>query len=122
MLHFNELYKAAGALGMQLSDKLVSLAGRQVAIDGYMAPPLKAEAKFFVLTREPVLLCPFCNSEADWPADIIVVYLKDTLQFVQYNQAIRTEGVLELGAKLDPQTGFVSQVRLVESEFRKLTS
>ena len=28
------------------------------------------------LTREPMALCPFCQSDADWPADIVVVHLK----------------------------------------------
>ena len=40
-----------------------------------MAPPLKAEAAFFVLTREPVARRPFCQSDADWPDNILVVYL-----------------------------------------------
>jgi hypothetical protein len=121
-LKFTELYKGAGILGMQMSDKLLSLEGKRVEIAGFMAPPLKAEATFFVLTSEPVLLCPFCNSEADWPADIIVVYLEDALRFVQYNQAILTSGTLEIGSKLDPQTGFVSQIRLMASDYHKLTS
>ena len=43
---------------------------------GYMAPPLKPESRFFVLTREPLALCPFCQSDAEWPADIVVVYLE----------------------------------------------
>ena len=36
-----------------------------------MAPPLKAEAAFLILTKEPVSLCPFCNSDQDWPDSII---------------------------------------------------
>jgi hypothetical protein len=121
-LQFSELYKGAGILGLQMSDKLRSLAGKPVEMAGFMAPPLKAEARFFVLTREPLSLCPFCNSDADWPADIVVVLLRDEIRFVQSNQAIVTAGVLELGSKLDPQTGFVSQIRLVDAEYRKLTS
>src|SRR5215831_21291232 len=76
-LRFEEMYKASGVLGLEMSDKLVALNGKPVDISGFMAPPLKAEAGFFVLTREPVSLCPFCNSDADWPSDIIVVYLRD---------------------------------------------
>jgi hypothetical protein len=121
-LLFSELYKGAGILGLQMSDKLRALAGKPVEMAGFMAPPLKAEARFFVLTREPLSLCPFCNSDADWPADIVVVLLRDEIRFVQSNQAIVTAGTLELGSKLDPQTGFVSQIRLVDAEYRKLTS
>ena len=121
-LQFSELYKGAGILGLQMSDKLRALAGTPVEMAGFMAPPLKAEARFFVLTREPLSLCPFCNSDADWPADIVVVLLRDEIRFVQSNQAIVVAGMLELGSKLDSQTGFVSQIRLVDAEYRKLTS
>src|SRR5258708_29412529 len=74
-LKFSELYKSGGILGLKMSEKLLALGGKAVEIAGFMAPPLKAEARFFVLTSEPVLLCPFCNTDSDWPSDIIVVYL-----------------------------------------------
>jgi hypothetical protein len=121
-LRFSELYKSAGILGMQMSDKTIALGGKPVEIAGFMAPPLKPEARFFVLTSSPLSICPFCNSDADWPADIIVVLLKDTIRFVQSNQAILTSGTLELGSKMDPQTGFVSQIRLVDAEYRTLAA
>ena len=74
-LSFDELYSGGGVLGLQFSDKVKNLAGQRITIKGFMAPPLKAEAAFFVLTREPVALCPFCQSDADWPDNILVVYL-----------------------------------------------
>src|SRR5713226_3676451 len=77
------MYKASGVLGLEMSDKLVALNGKPVEITGFMTPPLKAEAGFFVLTREPVSLCPFCNSDADWPSDIIVVYLRDGVRYTR---------------------------------------
>src|SRR6266540_1386455 len=73
-LGFAELYAARGVLGIELSSKTKTLAGRPVKILGFMAPPLKPDVRFFVLTRAPVALCPFCNSDADWPSDIVVVY------------------------------------------------
>jgi hypothetical protein len=121
-LQFSELYKGAGILGLQMSEKTVALAGQPVEMAGFMAPPLKAEAEFFVLTREPLSLCPFCSSDADWPADIVVVLLRAETGFVQSNQPILVSGVLELGSKLDARTGFVSQIRLVDAEYRKLTA
>jgi hypothetical protein len=121
-LAFSELYSGNGILGLQFSDKLRALAGQRVDVAGFMAPPLKAEASFFVLTREPVSLCPFCNSDADWPSDIIVVFLKDELTFVQNNAPILASGRLELGSQLDKLTGFVSQIRLVEAEYRRLAA
>jgi hypothetical protein len=63
-------------------------------------------------------LCPFCSSDADWPDDILVVYLSAKQTFVQYNAAIRADGVLEHGSWTDPDTGFVSQLRLRDASFR----
>jgi hypothetical protein len=85
-----------------------------------MAPPLKAEAGFFVLTREPVSLCPFCDSEADWPSDIVVVFLREGVRFSQTNRAISVSGTLEIGSKLDPKTGFVSLVRLIDADYHSI--
>ncbi len=75
-LAFDQLYKSFGIRGYEYSDTLQTLKGREVVMHGYMAPPLKPESKFFVMTREPVALCPFCQSDAEWPTDIVVIYLK----------------------------------------------
>ena len=98
-LSFDELYSGGGVLGLQFSDKVKNLAGQRITIKGFMAPPLKAEAAFFVLTREPVALCPFCQSDADWPDNILVVYLSSSQSFVQNNTTIEVEGVLEIGSR-----------------------
>ena len=108
-LSFDELYSGGGGLS-----------GQRVTIKGFMAPPLKAEAAFFVLTREPVALCPFCQSDADWPDNILVVYLSSNQSFVQNNATIEVEGVLEIGSHRDADTGFISQLRLRDARFRKL--
>jgi hypothetical protein len=119
-VRFEEMYKASGVLGLEMSDKLVALNGKPIEIAGFMAPPLKAEAGFFVLTREPVSLCPFCNSDADWPSDIIVVYLRDGVRYIQTNRAIAVSGTLEIGSKLDAKTGFVSLVRLIDADYHSI--
>lgn len=119
-LDFSELYASIGVLGMEFSPKLLALNGKSVRIKGFMAPPLKADSVFFVLTRAPVSLCPFCNSEADWPSDIIVAYMKKGERFVQNNEPIEAEGVLEVGSATDPDTGFVSLIRLRDVEVKRL--
>lgn len=119
-LSFDELYSGGGVLGLQFSDKVKKLAGQRITIRGFMAPPLKAEAAFFVLTREPVALCPFCQSDADWPDNILVVYLSSSQSFVQNNTTIEVEGVLEIGSHRDGDTGFISQLRLRDARFRTL--
>ncbi len=116
-LGFGDLYKSFGVLGLQFSDRVEALKGQTVQMKGFMAPPLKAEAKFFVLSAIPLALCPFCSSDADWPDDIVVVYLQKKQTFVQYNAGIRVTGTLDVGPWIDPETGFVSQLRLRDAAF-----
>lgn len=119
-LKFSELYKSFGIRGLEFSDKLVALAGQRVTLKGFMAPPLKPETNFFVLTREPVALCPFCSSDAEWPVDIVVVYLAGSATPTAFSSAIAVTGTLEVGSKTDAATGFVSQIRLIDASFRTL--
>lgn len=117
-LTFEDLYESSGVLGLKFSAKLLSLRGTPVAMQGYMAPPLKAESNFFVLTRQPVALCPFCSSDADWPSDIVVIYLRKAAQPTRYSDPLSVSGVLEVGSWTDPENGFVSQIRLVDAAFK----
>jgi hypothetical protein len=116
-LAFDGLYKSFGVRGFEFADRVVALAGHEVAITGYMAPPLKAESDFFVLTREPLALCPFCQSDAEWPVDIVVIYLKNSGALVSAGAKIAVSGRLEVGSKTDPETGFVSQIRLIDASY-----
>jgi hypothetical protein len=69
-LRFDELYRGGGPLGLVFNDRALALVGRRVRITGYQSPPLQPESDFFVLTARPTSLCPFCQSDADWPPDI----------------------------------------------------
>lgn len=104
---------------MSFSELAQSLEGKRVAVSGFMAPPLKAESSFFVLTKIPMSVCPFCETEAEWPDDILAVYTKRTLRVVPFNVPIITEGTLELGTFVDEETGFLSRVRLADAIYRR---
>lgn len=117
---FADLYKSVGVLGMAFSDKVLALTGKPVTMHGYMAPPLKPEADFFVMTKEPVSLCPFCQSDAEWPADIVVVYLRKGTSLTSNQDPVEVTGTLEVGSKTDPRTGFVSLLRIVDARLRRL--
>lgn len=104
---------------LSFSDLALINEGKTVDVSGYMAPPLKAESSFFVLTKMPMSICPFCDSEATWPTDIIAVYARDIVTVQPFNVAIITRGTLELGAYRDPELGFVSKVRLANAEYRR---
>ena len=111
-LTFEEMYESASSLGLVLSDKLKSMDGRDVVMEGFMAPPLKPTLRFFVLTSVPMAICPFCSTDANWPNNIVLVYLEKKAYALPFDRPIRVEGVLELGAKTDEETGFVSLVRI----------
>ncbi len=102
----------------EINDFARSLENTQVEMRGYMAPPLLAESNFFVLTKIPMSTCPFCETEAEWPDDIIAVYTKDIVKIIPYSRAIYVSGLLELGTKTDEQTGFVSRIRLMDAHYK----
>jgi hypothetical protein len=92
--------------------------GTDISVEGFMAPPLKADAKFFVLGTAPMMICPFCDAEAQWPENIVLVYPRKELKVYSYDQGIIDVGKLDIGVKTDEQTGFVSKVRIEEAEYR----
>ncbi len=106
-ISINDLY-AYGTL----SDFGKSLLGQRISVNGYMAPPLKADAKFFVLTRYPLAVCPFCDSAASWPPTVLAVFTQRAIDVVPYTAALDVRGVLEYGEQRDEETGFVSMLRL----------
>ncbi|MBS4913904.1 MAG: hypothetical protein KHZ77_07025 [Veillonella sp.] len=111
-LSFDEMYAGASSQGLIMSDTLQSMNGQTVTMEGFMAPPLKPSINFFVLTEVPMSICPFCSSDADWPSNIVVVYLDDPFIALPYDQDITVTGRLEIGSYVDSETGFVSLVRI----------
>jgi hypothetical protein len=114
-LAFAELYERDA----QLSAAALGLTGSSVEMTGYMAPPLKAEANFFVLTATPMATCPFCETEAQWPDDIVLVLTARLVGAVPFNRPIVVRGTLATGFEVDPETGFVSLVRLTNASFER---
>lgn len=119
-LSFDDLYSSVSSRGVTLSDKLRSNEGCTVSMVGFMAPPLTPTINFFVLTREPMSICPFCGSDADWPTDIVVVKLDNPVTALPFDSPIRVTGTLELGSEVDAETGFVSLVRIKASSLEAM--
>ena len=117
-LKFADLYASWGVTGLKFSPRAMALNGVDTTMIGFMAPPIKAMADFFVLTREPLSMCPFCSSDAEWPPDIVVAYLAHDAQPTAPNEVIEVTGRLELGSWTDPVSGFVSQARLRQAHVR----
>ena len=57
-------------------------------------------------------VCPFCSTDADWPSNIVVVYLENPVTALPYDQTITVTGTLSVGSYVDSETGFVSLVRI----------
>ena len=106
--------------GGRFSPLATRLAGQLVKLRGYMAPPLKAEASFFVLTRIPMAVCPFCDSEASWPDDLVVAEARKAFIPTSFNDLIAVKGRLEIGGKIDPGTGFASRVRVADAVWSRV--
>lgn len=101
------------------SDLALASQGERVTFTGFMAPPLKAESKFFVLTKMPMAVCPFCEPEAEWPRDILPVYAKRVVSHPpSFNIRIQATGFLEIGEYIDPDTGFYSLIRLTDATYQ----
>jgi len=102
------------------SDLVQNSLGERMMVRGFMAPPLKAESRFFVLTARPMTTCPFCSTEADWPDDIVAVYTKRTVRTIAFNIDIEVRGRLAGGAYTDPDTRFVSLLRLEDATYERV--
>jgi hypothetical protein len=111
-----ELYKE----DLSFSDTAKKLNGKIVSMQGFMAPHLKVESDFFVLSNSPVETCPFCESEDQWIDTIIFVRMKKRQEAVNPGDLIQVVGRLEIGPQTDAATGFVSRVRLVDAGYRRL--
>ncbi len=117
-LSFTDLYSGASITGPVVSPLTESLNGHKVIMVGYMAPPLKPSLDFFVLTKVPMVYCPFCNTAADWPFDIIFVRMAggQSVPPVVPSAGIRITGTLQVGVATDAQTGFVSMIRIIADD------
>ncbi len=104
---------------LSFSDLALAAEGKRITVPGFMAPPLKAESVFFVLTKMPMAVCPFCEPGMPWPDDILAVYARRVVDAVPFNVPIEVTGLLELGDAVDPELGFYSKVRLVDATFQR---
>jgi len=122
LLGFRDIYATVGVIGLRIGERARDLAGQPARIRGYMAPPVADRDNFFVLTRSPVIACPFCDPGASWPDDVVLACLDGDSEFVDPAQPIEVVGELEIGAKPDPRTGAARLVRLTNAWWHPLDS
>ena len=85
----------------QFSPLAQQLTGKRVSIQGFMAPHLKVDSDFFILSNTPVETCPFCASEGDWIDSIIFVRMRTKQEAIDPGTLILAEGTLEVGPARD---------------------
>jgi len=115
-LAFSEMYLPDS---MAFSLRMTRFEGQRVQIAGYMAPPLKPDASFFVLTALPMATCPFCEDAGTWPDNIVVVRTLSVVRAIEFDRRIAVTGTLDLGTDIDEDTGFVSIVRLIDAYYAR---
>jgi hypothetical protein len=102
---------------MAFTETAKRLAGTEVEIQGFMAPHLKVDSDFFILSNQPVEACPFCESEDQWIDTIIFVVMRERKEAIDPGRLIWARGILDIGPATDEATGFVSRVRLLKADF-----
>jgi hypothetical protein len=112
----SDLYGPDGAP----SPLALSLEGQAVRLDGFMAPPLKPEARFFVLTEQPMATCPFCAAGTAWPAHVVTVQIRHGLRVIPFNRRLAASGTLALAPAPDEENDIFSRVRLVDASYQRL--
>lgn len=112
-IKLRDLYARDGSFSSIVTDNK----GARLLVEGFMAPPLKANANFFVLTKMPMSVCPFCETSTEWPSDIAAVYMKRRLNVSPFNVRIFVSGIVETGELRDEDTGFVSMLRLSDAVY-----
>lgn len=111
-LTFDEFYDGFDeATGPIISEKLKSLDGRKVIINGYMAPPLALELDWFQLTLQPVGGCAFCGDSFSVTDGTALIYPINEPMFFT-GGGIQVTGTIEVGDGRDPATGMISLVRI----------
>ncbi len=122
LLAFKDIYATVGVIGLRVGGRAKELAGLPVRIRGYMAAPDLEESDFFVLTRAPIVTCPFCDPGTTWPDDVVLALLERDSRFVDPAQPIEIVGELEIGAKLDLRTGAMRLVRLRDARWQPVAA
>ena len=80
----------------------------------------EVEAYYTTFTSLPTAICPFCDAAASWPDDIVLIFLGRPIRALSYDRLIRVSGTLEIGTDTDAATGFVSRVRLRDSNYARV--
>ena len=115
-LLWDDVFACTGLFGIEIAPGALLREGAPVRMRGFMSPPQMPDAPFFVLTRNPLPNCPFCNTGASWPDDIAIVHVRRPgVDLDDPMREIEVCGTLSLGETEGPQPGLVSSLRLTDA-------
>jgi hypothetical protein len=112
-LDIDNLYTPGDITRLNFAPNVLAFAGEIVSIEGYQVPHSRNGARFFCVSSEPGKTCPHCADMLTVPRDMVAYYGPAHAQpIITPNERVRVAGILELGAKRDFETGFVTTIRL----------
>lgn len=110
-LALDQLYDPPDLAANNFAPSVRALAGRDVVVDGFVAPHVQGNAPFHIVTPRPINTCPHCGGQA-MPADALLAYIPPRDTPLPVGRRTLVAGRLELGAARDVTTGFLSTARL----------
>lgn len=114
-LALDQLYDPPDLAATNFAAPVRALAGREVVVDGFIAPHASGTAPFHIVAARPITTCPHCGAQA-MPADALLAYLPLRDAPLPVGRRALISGRLELGAARDVTTGFLSTARLRDAQ------
>lgn len=114
-LNFDDIFSRTGVLGHELSEKLKSMGGKMVQMQGYLAPVASGA---LVLTRKPAARGSEGGTDHGWPDDAVFVLPADGSAEFEPGVLTEVEGILEHGSEPIAGTDVNSFVRLRDARLR----
>lgn len=112
-LELDDLYAPGDVARLKFTSRIRALAGEIVSVEGYRLPHNRSGARFICVSSEPGKTCPHCAAMATMPRGMIAYYPPTgQTEVAAPNDRVVISGVLELGAKRDFDTGFVTTIRI----------
>ncbi|ABW35042.1 hypothetical protein DAERI_020106 [Deinococcus aerius] len=126
-LRFDQFYSGTSIRGPEFSPLALSLNGREVSLDGFVAPGEEGELpELLVLTAFPLRECPYCLEAADWPNEVegmwrhVLVELPRGMNIPAPGSHVRVVGRLELGNRPMPVENVATPLHLRASSVTPL--
>lgn len=114
-LALDQLYDPPDLAATNFAAPVRALAGRQVVVEGFIAPHASGNAPFHIVASRPIATCPHCGAQA-MPADALLAYVPPRYMPLPVGGRSLIAGRLELGAARDVTTGFLSTARLRDAQ------